>query len=154
MVDMKTDTKSHQQAEQKPDKPVNPRDAIREKRQRRMRLIAGDKPATIKVYAANEDMLAVLRHPGRGIRFRDKIDQPVEWPNDRFTARRIRDGSVRTDGPGSGDAPKPDESLNAREQSAARSAQSKQQEKQEEHPKNGSKQAPKPQPQPTQPPSA
>ena len=87
MVDMKTDTKSHQT-----EKPVNPRDAIREARQRRMRLVSGGKPQPIKVYAANEDMRAVLRHPGSGIRFRDKIDQGVEWPNDRVLPRaRIED---------------------------------------------------------------
>jgi hypothetical protein len=76
---------------------------------------------TIKVWAANETLREVLRHP-KGGRFRDTIDQPVEWPNDSFTTRRIADGSVRTDGPGSGDQAPDDPSLNAREQSAARKA--------------------------------
>jgi len=116
MVDMKTETRSqHEQ------KPVNPRDAIREQRQRRLRIINSGKTPTIKVYAANETMRGALRHPS-GARFRTNIDQPVEWPNDTFTARRIAEGSVRTDGPGSGEMPEPDGSLNPRQQSAALTA--------------------------------
>ena len=149
MVDMKTETKP--QTHQHEEKRVNPRDAIRESRQRRLKLIAGNKPKTIKVYAANEDMRAVLRH-GTGVRFRDKLDQAVEWPNDSFTARRIADGSVRTDGPGSGDQEAPDESLNPRQQSAARSGQQKVEQHKEEHSRNGgSKPKPQPEPHPSHP---
>jgi hypothetical protein len=102
--------------------PTNPRTALREARQQRVRVIAGG-VAPIRVFAANEDMLRVLRHP-RGMRFRAALDQAVEWPNDSFTARRIADGSVRTDGPASssGEAKAPDEKLNARQRSAARKA--------------------------------
>jgi hypothetical protein len=132
MVDVKTETKTNHNS-----KPVNPRTAIREARQRRLRLVASGKPATVKVYAANEAMREVLRHP-TGTRFRDKLDQPVEWPNDSFTARRIADGSVRTDGPGSAEPIEGDESLNPRQQSAARKAQNTKAEKAE------SKSAPKP----------
>ena len=159
MVDTKTETKTQNQHEQKSDKPVNPRDAIREKRQRRLRLVSegnGTKAGTVKVFAANEDMRAVLRHPAHNSRFRDTLDQGVEWPNDSFTKRRIADGSVRTDGPGSGDAAEPDQSLNARQQSAARKGEQKVEEHKEEHSKNGSKprqQPPQHQPQP-QPPAA
>ena len=117
MVDVRTETK-HQSHDQK-SKPVNPRDAIREARQRRLRVISQGKGETVKVYAANETMQAVLRHPSRGIRFRQELDQPVEWPNDSFTARRIAEGSVRTDGPGSGEMPEADGSLNPRQQAAA-----------------------------------
>jgi hypothetical protein len=99
--------------------PVDPRAKLREARQRRLRVVAEGRSATIKVWAANETMREVLRH-ANGTRFRDTIDQAVEWPNDSFTARRIADGSVRTDGPGSGDAAPDDPSLNAREQAAAR----------------------------------
>jgi len=107
MVDVKTQTT-----------PVNPRAAIRERRQRRLSLVSG-KPATVKVWAANEAMREVLRHP-TGIRFRDNLDHPVEWPHDSFTARRIADGSVRTDGAAStGEPPEADESLNSREHAAA-----------------------------------
>lgn len=112
MVDVRTETKTQSD-------PVNPRTAIREARQRRLRVISQGRAATTKVFAANETMREVLRHPSGG-RFRDSIDQGVEWPNDSFTMRRIADGSVRTDGPGSGEQEEPDESLNAREQAAAR----------------------------------
>lgn len=110
---------NHQTHQTHPTKPVDPRASLREARKRRLRLIAGDRPTTVKVYAANETLREVLRH-ANGTRFRDKIDQGVEWPNDTFTARRIADGSVRTDGPGSGDAAPDDETLNAREQAATR----------------------------------
>jgi hypothetical protein len=96
MVDMKTETRTHNHQDQHDQKPVNPRDAIREQRQRRLRVINSGKTPTIKVYAANETMRGALRHPS-GARFRTKIDQPVEWPNDTFTSRRIKEGSVRTE---------------------------------------------------------
>jgi hypothetical protein len=135
MVDVKTQTQPIE----------NPRKAIQERRNRRLRLIAGDQPKTVKVYAANETMLDVLRH-GNGTRFRDDIGQAVEWPNDSFTKRRIADGSVRTDGPGSGEMAEPDETLNAREQAAARKPK-------EQGSKNGEPKAAA-KPQPPQPPAA
>ena len=147
MVDAKTQNK---------DKPVNPRDAIRERRQRRLRVITEGKDATVKVYAANETMRDSLRHPVGNKRFRDQLDQAVEWPNDSFTARRIADGSVRTDGPGSGEMAEPDETLNAREQAEAnkpkeqkngKAAQSSQPTPQQQPPHQ-----PQPQPQPQSPP--
>lgn len=99
----------------------DPRASRRAARKRRLQLIAGGRSATIKVFAANGTIREVLRHPSGRIRFRDSIEEGVEWPNDSFTQRRIADGSVRTDGPGSSDyAPEPDPSLNAREQAAAR----------------------------------
>ena len=113
MVDVKTEAKPQTQ------RPENPRKAIREARQRRLRVIDGP-PRTIKVFAANEDMRAVLRHPNK-IRFRSALSEGVEWPNDSFTKRRIAEGSVRIDGPASSGDPAPvDESLNPRQQSAAR----------------------------------
>ena len=142
MVDVKTETKPQTQQS----KPVNPRDAIRERRTRRLRLISAGKPTTIKVFAANETMREVLRHGGTGMRFRDSIEQGVEWPNDSFTARRIRDGSVRTDGPGSGEMPEPDESLNAREQAEANKPKKVEPTKEAPPPKNGAKSQPAPQP--------
>jgi len=113
MVDVKTEAKPQTQ------RPENPRKAIREARQRRLRVIDGP-PRTIKVFAANEDMRAVLRHPNK-IRFRSGLNEGVEWPNDSFTKRRIADGSVRIDGPASEGDPAPvNESLNPRQQSATR----------------------------------
>lgn len=103
---------------------VDPRAPLREAR--RLRLIssttAGGKPATVKVWPGDEALRQVLRHP-KGIGFRAALDQPVEWPADSFTTRRVADGSVRTDGP----APTPhhpelltDPSLNPRQQAAVR----------------------------------
>jgi hypothetical protein len=144
MVDVKTETKTNQNS-----KPVNPRTAIREARQRRLHVIKGDKAAaTVNVFAANEDVRETLRH-GNGTRFRDTIDQGVEWPNDSFTKRRIREGSVRTDGPGSGDQAPDDESLNPRQQAAARYG-SEAKETSEPKETNG-KSKPQPQAQPPQP---
>jgi hypothetical protein len=98
----------------------NPRDAIREARAARLKLVQGDlPPATVKVYAADETMRAILRHPS-GVGFRDSIGEAMEWPNDSFTASRIADGDIRTDGPGSGERAKPDDSKNVREQAEAR----------------------------------
>jgi len=46
----------------------------------------------VRVEPANDDLRAVLKHPS-GIRFH--ATGSVEWPLDRFTRRRIADGSVR-----------------------------------------------------------
>ena len=62
-----------------------------------------------------------MRHPS-GVRFRDDINEAVEWPNDSFTARRIADGSVSTEKGAAGTQAKPEdqEKMNAREIAAAR----------------------------------
>jgi hypothetical protein len=147
-----------QQAGKPAEKPENPRKAIREARERRLRVIDGP-PKTIKVYPANEDMRRVLRHGHT--RFKASLDQAVEWPNDSFTRRRINDGSVRTDGPGSGDSAAPDETKNPREHAAVNKAASakpeeKPEEKADEKPeeKTGHEPQPsngKPSPEPPQP---
>src|SRR6185436_12085496 len=77
--------------------PENPRKAIRDARAARLRVIQGP-PRTVKVYPATEALRGALRH-ANGTRFRTSLDQAAEWPNDSFTARRIAEGSVRTDGP-------------------------------------------------------
>jgi len=102
--------------------PVNPRTAIREKREQRLRVIDGP-PKTLKVYAANETYMGLLRHPS-GASFRS-LDEAAEWPNDTFTHRRIADGSLLTDGPGSGEALARDPTKNAREHAAAQRPESK-----------------------------
>lgn len=100
------------------EKPENPRKAIREARERRLRVIDGP-PKTLKVYAASEALRASLRH-GNGTRFRSSLSEAAEWPNDSFTARRIAEGSVLVDGPASGgERAAPDETKNPREQAAA-----------------------------------
>ena len=159
MVDKETETKPETKTETQPQPetesksaPVNPRVAIREARQRRLKLISSSKSATIKVFAANEALRGVLRHPATGIRFRE-LDQPVEWPNDSFTQRRIKEGSVLTEASSSGEAAEEDESLNARQQSAARygkqTVAAKKQERSAERPEIGAR-PPHPEHQPEQ----
>jgi hypothetical protein len=117
MVDNKTDTKP-EKTENK--EAVNPREAIHERRRARLRLIKGQgAPATIKVYAASEDIAEFVRHYPSGARFRD--DGSAEWPNDGFTQRRIAEGAVLTDGPAQ-QHPEAmfDETLNPRQQAVAR----------------------------------
>lgn len=46
----------------------------------------------VRVEPTNEDQRHILRHPN-GMAFRP--EGSVEWPFDRFTQRRLRDGSVR-----------------------------------------------------------
>jgi hypothetical protein len=46
----------------------------------------------VNVLPKNEDIARVVRHPS-GVRFRSLID-PVAWPSDQFTFRRIKDGDV------------------------------------------------------------
>jgi hypothetical protein len=105
-------------AEKPADKsPENPRKAIREARAARLRVIEGP-PRTVKVYAANEALRGSLRH-ANGTRFRSSLDQAAEWPNDSFTARRIADGSVLLDGPGTAERAEPDPNQNARQHAAA-----------------------------------
>ncbi len=47
----------------------------------------------VRVKPANEANRVNIRHPS-GIAFRAGVEDSVEWPNDAFTKRRIRDGSV------------------------------------------------------------
>lgn len=57
---------------------------------------ATNKMQTIKVWPATDDKRKVLRH-ANGTGFRDSMDEPALWPNDTFTARRIRDGDILTE---------------------------------------------------------
>jgi hypothetical protein len=61
---------------------------------RRMKILQDvrDKHGSIRV-VPNEKYRAVLFHPSTGMRFRE--EGGASWPNDRFTQRRLRDGSVR-----------------------------------------------------------
>ena len=61
-------------------------------RQRLARIkVPGRRPG-IRVEPRDDDMRRLLKHPS-GIRFRP--EGSVEWPDDQFTQRRIRDGSVK-----------------------------------------------------------
>ena len=53
--------------------------------------VPGKRPG-IRVEPRDDDMRRLLKHPS-GIRFRP--EGSVEWPDDQFTQRRIRDGSVK-----------------------------------------------------------
>jgi hypothetical protein len=60
-------------------------------RQRMERLRAATRPG-IRVVPSNEKMRRLLRHPHAG-GFR--AEGAADWPNDRFTKRRLADGSIK-----------------------------------------------------------
>jgi hypothetical protein len=66
--------------------------AMRGLRQReRMQKMAESKPVGIRIVPAKEEYRAVLKHPtGGGF----PATGSKEWPDDRFTKRRLADGSV------------------------------------------------------------
>lgn len=121
------------------EKPENPRKAIREARERRLRVIEGP-PKTVKVYAANEAMRGAMRHTN-GTRFRSNISDGVEWPNDTFTKRRIAEGSILTEAGGGREYTAPDETKNAREHAAANKPKSAQPEPAEQPEQNSHRRA-------------
>lgn len=45
------------------------------------------------VYLKNKDHLSTLRHPVGNIGFID-MDTPANWPDDAYTYRRLKDGTV------------------------------------------------------------
>ncbi len=47
----------------------------------------------VRVKPATEANRIYVQHP-TGLKFRASVNDSVEWPNDAFTKRRIRDGSV------------------------------------------------------------
>jgi hypothetical protein len=59
---------------------------------------------TMQVWPKNDIIRKVIFHPS-GVRFR--ADGPSDWPDDSYTARRIRDGDVTTSEPGHTDKPAP-----------------------------------------------
>jgi hypothetical protein len=60
-------------------------------RQRMERLRAATRPG-IRVAPSNDKMRRLLRHPHAG-GFR--AEGAADWPNDRFTKRRLADGSIK-----------------------------------------------------------
>jgi hypothetical protein len=76
--------------------PAQPNENPRNQRQaRRMKILKDERDkhgGAIRV-VPNEKYRAVLFHPSTGQRFRE--EGGASWPNDRFTQRRLRDGSVR-----------------------------------------------------------
>lgn len=67
-----------------------------ERRQARLALIKeGKPPSRIRVHPSNDVIKRDIKHPLTGRRFPD--EGSVEWPNDQFTKRRLRDGTVRAE---------------------------------------------------------
>jgi len=55
------------------------------------------KPEVVRVRASEEKYRKALRHGVTHKRFMPDINQSVEWPNDTFTHRRLREGSIVLD---------------------------------------------------------
>ncbi|UPK03105.1 hypothetical protein [Bradyrhizobium sp. 170] len=62
----------------------------------RMEAMHATAPAGVRVVPANDDGRRLLRHPkGGGF----PAEGSAEWPDDRFTKRRLADGSVTREAP-------------------------------------------------------
>jgi hypothetical protein len=70
----------------------NPRNSRRKRRMQVLKDARGDR-GTVRVVPRDDAMRAVLKHQPSGIAFRK--EGGMEWPNDRFTQKRLRDGSVK-----------------------------------------------------------
>jgi len=62
----------------------------------RLEKMRANAPAGVRVVPATDDYRKVLKHPARG-GFPESGS--AEWPNDRFTKRRLADGSVTREAP-------------------------------------------------------
>jgi hypothetical protein len=65
---------------------------VRPQRLDRLDRLAENGPQPIRVELVREELRGYLRHPN-GVKFRERGS--IEWPNDVFTQRRIRDGDIR-----------------------------------------------------------
>jgi hypothetical protein len=67
--------------------------SLREQRRRDRvaRLRANRQAKGVRVVPASDQLRRVLKHPN-GMGFRP--EGSVEWPNDRFTRRRLREGAI------------------------------------------------------------
>jgi hypothetical protein len=71
--------------------------SLRGQRQRdRMEKLRAAIPPGIRVVPSNDDMRRVLKHPSSG-GFR--AQGGATWPNDRFTKRRLADGTIKREEP-------------------------------------------------------
>jgi hypothetical protein len=52
----------------------------------------------MKVWPKNDEIRRVIYHPTGNIHF--PAEGPSDWPEDQYTARRIRDGDVTASDPG------------------------------------------------------
>lgn len=62
------------------------------KQERLARIQAGRPPSHIRVEPANDDMRRVMKHPRAG---KFSKQGSANWPNDRFTKRRIAAGDIK-----------------------------------------------------------
>ena len=61
------------------------------RKERLARIAAAHTIETVRVTPTSDDVRRLVKHPkGGGFR----ADGSAEWPNDSFTARRVRDGDV------------------------------------------------------------
>jgi hypothetical protein len=58
----------------------------------------------VRVLPASEELRRVLRHPN-GMAFRSQGS--VEWPLDKYTQRRLADGSITIEAPAAAPSPEP-----------------------------------------------
>lgn len=73
--------------------------------------------AVVRVRATDEKYRRVLKHGITRVGFLPDIGQSVEWPNDTFTHRRLKEGSVVLDESSSGGERQPERAArNKREQ--------------------------------------
>jgi hypothetical protein len=61
----------------------------------------------IRVVPKDDVLRKLLKHPANGVGFRP--EGGIEWPNDRFTQRRLRDGDVMLEPEGAQEEPAPQE---------------------------------------------
>jgi len=72
---------------------VNPKWSLRKQQQQaRLARMREFRVPGVRVTPASEELRAVLKHPTAGA-FR--AEGSTEWPNDRFTKRRLAEGSVK-----------------------------------------------------------
>ncbi|MCP3475144.1 hypothetical protein NLM33_33000 [Bradyrhizobium sp. CCGUVB1N3] len=62
--------------------------------ERMQKIREANKPRTVRVTPANDDMRRLLKHPHAGGFGKEGS---AEWPDDRFTQRRLADGDIRSD---------------------------------------------------------
>jgi hypothetical protein len=87
-----------QQAKKADEQQAQPEVSIRRQQQlaRMERVRKGVEVSRVRVTPRDDTVRALIRHP-RGGKFRSVGD--IEWPNDRFTQRRIAEGSVTVSPP-------------------------------------------------------
>jgi hypothetical protein len=63
-----------------------------EERRAKMASFVPEREARVRVNPANDQIRKAIKHPSGNIAFPESGS--VEWPNDSFTKRRIREGAV------------------------------------------------------------